>query len=137
MFRRHKFFKLIVLMLLFFGFSGMISRSRTQNAWMAGYYAGIQADQNSDGVAPNPSAPFHYGNRGFDGFHGRHYGGSIFAPILSFAAIAFIMMLFFKFMFGGMMWRRHMCGHRGKWHGEHDSPFEKQPEDIDPEIRQA
>ncbi len=139
MYGRHRFMKMVIFLLLFFGLTGAFSRGKTERAWQAGYYAGIQANSD-DGVAPAPS-PYQSGY----GYY-RH-GGSFFAPLLLFGAIGLMMMFFMKMMFGfaGMRrfgGRRHGWHGRGKggrhgWHGQDDAPYEKQPEDIDPEIRQA
>lgn len=131
MFFRRPLFGFFFLILLLMGISGMSRQSSYSAGYQQGFAAAQQAQSATEGVeasegvapAPEPVATHHH--------HGHHWG--IFG-IFGFFFKFWLMMMVFGFfmkMFGFRHWKKH--GHRCGGDDE-DEPYEKQPEDVEPQI---
>jgi hypothetical protein len=146
-FRRGFFFRGLIVVLLGFALLGALRNNGGgyERGWLEGYTAGQQAAIASasanDGVPavqPAPAPP-----RAYSPLHG--WGGG-FSPLrvlagafFTFVMFALPLMFLMKWLFMGRRhrgWRHH--GH-GPWQGQgpfgHGGPREKQPEDVEPDIR--
>ncbi|MEM7112599.1 MAG: hypothetical protein AAF614_09200 [Chloroflexota bacterium] len=151
-----------LLLMLVFGALGGMRRNTYHAGYERGYEAGLReaasesAESATDGKATSGqesgeegqngrSEHSHYHSRyhGHGYGHGHHWG---FAPfgffgfLLKFFFFMFLMKMLFKFL----GWGRWRHGHRPPWDkggkGDDESgeePYEKQPEDVEPDVRSA
>jgi hypothetical protein len=164
MFFRRFFFVILFGLLLFIGFSGMRHQAGFAQGYEQGYTAAAQdfapvesaAGSAAGAAAEFPSAPATSYRPGWGwGFYPVFgFFGLIFKFFLVFAAIGFFMKLLF-FGFGRRRrWHGHKSGpgghhrHWGKWDSasrprrdpdnqpqKGDDDYEKQPEDVEPDVR--
>lgn len=147
--RRGRIFPLLFVGFLLVMVSGLFNRGAYRDGWLDGYVAG-QTVESGETAAPAVPVP---ATRG-PGW-GDHPVGWFFGGILK----VFLFMMLFGFLFKmvlfglfGRRWRKHGGhGKRGhhrhghghgrvhrKWHDDdEDEPYEKQPEDVEPDIRTA
>ncbi|MCA9929002.1 MAG: hypothetical protein KC419_11010 [Anaerolineales bacterium] len=146
MFRRRFVGGLLALLLIVGGLS-LIGRMSYSRGWTDGYFSGQQVTAGEDGAetAVPPTSYRHYPYRGW-GFSPFAF---IIGGIFKFWLFVMLMGLIFK-MFFFRRWRRGPWG-RHHWHGHHwhghkppwasrsgdDEPYEKSPEDVEPDIRSA
>lgn len=161
MYRKGGFFRFVVVGFLLFMLFGAIRGGAYRSGFSQGYYAGqvealtAQGDGVETAVPVNPyqRGPGHVHGHGF-GFFG-FFGGlfTFFIGLMLFGTL-FKLMMFRRWRrggFGGRHGRHHKHGwkgprgprgrhrrrgHRDSWHGDaDDEPYEKSPEDVDPDIR--
>jgi hypothetical protein len=123
MFFRRKIFFFAFLGLLFIGIGGMRQRSAFEMGYWRGYTAGEQASdgklndsaESGETTRQTPEAPYYRGHR-----HG-------------FGFFKFVLLV----LFAGMFMRRVGSRKHG-WHNHRHGggePKEKQPEDVEPDLR--
>lgn len=156
MFRRG-FGRFIIVSMLFFGALSLVGRWTYNAGWTDGYFdnqaAQVEAAPaedaspppvaNAGSAAPAPR-PYGYYGSGFMLF------GLFFASLIKFG----FFLLFAGFLFRLIVGRRWRHGRRSGWgkrpfahhhagcgprghHHHDDSPYEKRPEDVEPDIRTA
>ena len=150
MFRR-RFIGGLLAMLLIFGGLNFIGRTSYSRGWTDGYFTSQQAESSEDGaetaVPPTYRSPY-YGR----GYHSPFlwFVGGIFKfwLFMMLFGLIFKMMFFRRWRRGG--WGGHRYHRRGPWggpphhwgkppwdNGDDDEPYEKSPEDVEPDIRSA
>lgn len=159
MFFRRFFFAVFFVLLLFFGLAAMRHQSGYARGFEQGYAAAAQdfaAEKGTESAEPAQPAPAAPGHQSWGLFPGVGLFGMFFQCLLILAAFAFFMKLLF---FGRRhRWKDHRSGpwshhgHWGKWGHHHgrspgredgsqkrpqkgDDDYEKQPEDVDPDVR--
>jgi hypothetical protein len=142
MFRR-RLVGMVLAGFLFIGVVSMSGRLSYSRGWTDGYFAGQQAPAVAEGgetgeTAVPPQAPYRYAPTGYGHFSPV---GSVIGGIFKFFFFFMLMSLFFKMLFFRRRWygSRGAHWHRPPWHhGSHgDEPYEKSPEDVEPDIRSA
>ncbi len=135
MFFRRSFFFVLFGLVLVFGLFGMRQRSNFAQGYAEGYAAAQQANSaemsESDGAVAGAAEPAQT-----DPYR-RGWG---FFPILGFFGLLFkfwLMLMIFGFFMRMLGFGRRRCWHRGHWRGSDKQPYEKQPEDVEPDIRHA
>lgn len=151
-----------LLALLVLGSLGGMRRNNYSSGYEAGFLAGQQAaavaseaPKADSAEAPKASAAESEAENGRSrhGHHGHYYGHGHYGHGWGFSPFAFfiggLFKFFFFFMLMGMIFkffgfRRWRHGHRPPWHkgpgndeDNGDSTYEKQPEDVEPDIRSA
>ena len=151
MFRRRFVGGLLALLLVFGGLS-LMGRMAYSRGWTDGYFSAQQVESGEDGAAETavpPATRYHspYYGRGFSPF-GWFIGG-----LIQFWIMMMLIGLVFKLFFFRRWRRGPWGGHHGHhrhdqpwggppwchWRGERhgDEPYEKSPEDVEPDIRSA
>ena len=137
-----KLFKLgflAIMLFAFLGAFGSMRQSRTNDAYMAGYFAGQQAAASEDGTvnpAP-PMSPYGY-NTHYRGHGGFFPGAGLLLCILPFLFFGFMSMIFgckkghWKHGPGSEHWKQHGPWQHGRWQGGgkpvwEDENFENEP----------
>ncbi len=153
MFRRRFVGGLLALLLVFGGLS-LIGRMSYSRGWTDGYFSAQQVVSGEGGAAETAVPPY---TRYHSPYYGRGFSpfGMIIGGIFKFWLFVMLMGLIFKIFFfrrwrrgpwdehyrGGHHWHGHPWGgppwHH--WRGERqgDEPYEKSPEDVEPNIRSA
>ncbi|KAA3655437.1 MAG: hypothetical protein DWQ04_33565 [Chloroflexi bacterium] len=148
MFRKRFVGGLLALLLVFGGLSFM-GRTSYSRGWTDGYFSAQQAESSEDGAAETAVPPH-------SRFRAPYYRGySPFAMIIGGIFKFWLFMMLFGFIFKMLFFRRWRRGHwgkqghhfrgRGPWgsppwcygHDSDDEPYEKSPEDVEPDIRSA
>ena len=128
MFRRHGFFRFLLIGFLFIGLFGLIRGASYRSGWRQGFVAGQTADDAPAGedAPPASQAPT---------YHGPHWGrgGGIISPFFwivggffKFALFLFLFGMIFKlFRFGRWRhghshkeWKHHQHGHTPPWYDD-------------------
>lgn len=109
---------LAVVLFAFFGAFGMMRESRTDEAYMAGYFAGQQAAASADGTVNSapPLSPHGYDTH-YRGHRGFFPSAGLFLCILPLMFFGFMSMLF------GCKRRHWQHGSDGPRHGKHHAPW--------------
>lgn len=150
MFRRRFMGGLLALLLIVGGLS-LIGRMSYSRGWTDGYFSGQQVETTGeDGTetAVPPTTNYrHYPYRGWGYSPFTSIIGGIFKFWLFFMLIglAFKMLFFRRWRRGGRHWHGPLWhghhGHKPPWAGgpcgQDDEPYEKSPEDVEPDIRSA
>ena len=113
MFRRHGFFRFLLIGFLIMGLFSMMRGTSYRSGWAQGFAAGQTANNTpdtpptSEGAPPTSQAPTHYGPHGY-------WGGGIFSPFFWIIG-AFFKFWFFLFFFG-MLFKMFRFGRGHRWH---------------------
>jgi hypothetical protein len=136
-FRRSIFFVLFGLMLIF-GLLGLRQRSSFARGYSEGYTTAQQQANANDtgesaaetsGAEASPARP----PQAYPRMHG--WGFFPLFGIFGFFLKFWLMFLIFGFFMKMLGFGRHRGWHRGHWCKGEEEPREKQPEDVEPDIR--
>lgn len=141
-FRRGHFIRMFLLLFLALMLVGAVvsvaGRGSYGEGWTDGFAAAQAAAGDDGGTAAPAPAPQATPYRGWGfGPIGWFFGG-VFKFFLFFLLFGFGLKLLGG-LFGWGHWRRHRHkgGHYRPWHGpgDRDEPYEKSPEDVEPDVR--
>jgi hypothetical protein len=137
MFFRRSIFFILFASLLIFGLVALGGRSSFEEGYAEGFAAAQQAPSAESGettgeAAPPPAQPYRSRHLLSWGFF------SIFGILAFFFKFWLILIAvgFFMNMFGFGHFR-HWGHHRWHRHGDDDGPYEKGPDDVEPDIQHA
>ncbi len=149
MFRRRFVGGLLALLLIMGGLS-FVGRMSYSRGWTDGYFSGQQVQSGEEGAAETAVPPY---TRYHSPYYGRGFSpfGMIIGGIFKFWLFVLLMGLIFKMLFFRRWRRGPWGGHRfhghgpwggPPWHhrwgdGPDGEPYEKSPEDVEPDIRSA
>ena len=142
MFFRRSFFIVLFALLLLFGLFGLRQQSNFDQGYSEGYAAAQQVNSTESGepaaeTSGNDGNPAEAAER-----HPYRRGWGYFS-ILGFFGfflklwLMFIIFGFFMRMLGFGRCRTRHRRHWGHWSKWGNSPYEKQPDDVEPDIRHA